>query len=320
MRVVSLLPAATEIVAELGAADTLVGVSHECDYPPEITSLPRVTRSRLDASGNPVQVDEAVGEPGADAESLFELDEALVASLRPDLILTQAVCDVCAVREEDVRTLATRLRPMPGIVALSATTLDGVLEDIRAVATALEVVDEAEELLAGMRERMHRVHARLKGNSAPRPRVAVLEWTDPLFAAGHWVPQMVRRAGGVDVLGASDVKSRAVTMDELVSAAPEVLVFAPCGYDLDRASEEARRRLMRPEWGWATRTRVWAMDGNGLVSRPGPRIVTGIEVLAQLLNPSLFPPPLRSRAVAVRDGADPTDSVPAATARRPSRR
>jgi iron complex transport system substrate-binding protein len=302
MRVVSLLPAATEIVAELGAADCLVGISHECDYPPEVTSLPRVTRSRIGDGQDPGAIDQWVREASNAGEPLYEIDDALIAELEPDVILGQGTCPVCAVRLDDVRALAERLHPVPIVQTVNATTLDDVLDDIAMVAEVLERSDEADELVAGLRERLHRVHVRLKGAATPRPRVAVLEWTDPIFIGGHWVPQMVRRAGGVDVLGTADEPARTVTIDELVAAAPERLVFAPCGYSLPRAVDEARRLLARPDWRWAAALPAWAVDANAFLSRPGPRLVTGVELLAQIFHPGVFTPPLPSRAVAVAGG------------------
>ena len=288
MRVVSLLPAATEIVGALGALENLVGVTHECDFPDVVRSRARVTRSLVDASGDPARIDADVRRLAEAGEALYALDEATIAALRPDLILTQSVCDVCAVREADVRALAGRLSPAPRVVTLGATTLDGVFDDIARVADALGLPDERDELLLGLRSRMRAVHGILKEHEAPRPRVAVIEWTDPLYAAGHWVPEMVRRAGGQDVVGVAGTRSSTLTRQALRASDPEVLVVAPCGYDVRRAAAEARALLGQEEWSWARDRRVWAMDSNALLSRPGPRLVDGIEVLARIFNPELF--------------------------------
>src|SRR5687768_2510960 len=210
VRIVSLLPSATEIVAALGALDQLVGVTHACDYPPQVSRLPRLTSTHVDGAASPEVIDRDVREAAERGDPLYTVDEALLASLRPDVIVTQALCDVCAVRETDVRTIAARLSPAPSIVTLSGTTLDGIFADIERVGAAIDAPDEAEELLLGLRARLRSVHERLRAARAPRPRVAVLEWTDPVYTAGHWVPEMVHRAGGVDALARAGEHSRAV--------------------------------------------------------------------------------------------------------------
>lgn len=305
MRVVSLLPSATEIVAALGAIDRLVGVTHACDYPAVVESRVRVTTTAVDAAAAPEEIDRQVRALVDGGAPLYQLLEDRLRDLRPDLILTQALCDVCAVVETDVRALAARLDPSPAVVSLSATTLDGVLDDIARAAAALGAEDEAEELLAGARTRMRVVHETLKTAKAPRPRVAVIEWGDPVFAAGHWVPEMVRRAGGVDVLATAGEHSRSVTLAQLRGADPEILLIAPCGYDLPASHDEAQRLLALPEWGWARGRQVFALDANALVSRPGPRVVDGIEVMARLFNPSLFSPVDPHYAVPLRPAPVP---------------
>ena len=220
---------------------------------------------------------------------MFDLDEAALAAARPDVILTQAVCDVCAVREEDARAVASRLRPEPVVATLGANSVEGVLADIMTVGAALGISDEAEELVAGLRSRLRVVHDKLKANQAPRPRVLVLEWTDPLFSAGHWVPDMVRRAGGHEVIGKTGEKSRHIGEDELTAAAPEVIIVAPCGYALVDAQGEARALLAA---GVLPRVQsAWALDANRLASSPGPGVIQGIEVLARILHPALFGAP-----------------------------
>lgn len=290
MRVVSLLPSATEIVAALGAMESLVGVTHCCDYPAVVDSRVRVTTTAVDANAAPGEIDRQVRALMDRGAPLYQLLEDRIRDLRPDLILTQALCDVCAVVETDVRALAARLDPSPSVVSLSATTLDGVLDDIARAAEALGAQDEAEELLAGARARMRLVHETLKAAKAPRPRVAVIEWGDPIFAAGHWVPEMVRRAGGIDVLATAGEHSRTFTLQQLRDADPEILLIAPCGYDLQSSLDEAQRLLALPEWAWSRERLVFALDANALVSRPGPRVIDGIEVMARLFNPSLFSP------------------------------
>ena len=189
MRIVSLLPSATEIVAALGALDQLVGVTHACDYPPQIAHLPRLTSTHVDGAAPPDIIDRDVRAAAEHGTPLYDLNDTLLASLRPNVIVTQALCNVCAVRETDVRAVAERLSPAPRVVTLSGTSIDGIFRDIACVANAIDVPDEAEELIAGLRTRLRHVHDRLRGARAPRPRVAVLEWTDPVFTAGHWVPE-----------------------------------------------------------------------------------------------------------------------------------
>lgn len=294
MRVISLLPAATEIVAYLGASEHLVGITHECDFPEVVCGRPRVTRSALPtdsataATSAAGAIDAAVRETAQAGLPLFKLDKKRISMLHPDVILTQALCDVCAVSETDVRALAARLEHTPRIVTLSGTTMDGVFADIRAVAEALDVVDEADELLAGDHARLRLVHETLKAAGAPRPRVLVVEWTDPIYVAGHWAPEQVRKAGGNDVLGVAGQHSTVATAEDCQAAEPEIVIVAPCGYGLHAARDEAMRLLAHKDWAWLAGRQVWAMDANAMVSRPGPRVVDGVETMARIFNPSMF--------------------------------
>ena len=299
LRIVSLLPSATEIVAALGAFGSLVGVTHECDWPTGVEKLPRVTRSAVDSSRSAGEIDAQVRSLTQAGSPLYSLDEPLIRSLAPDIILTQALCEVCAVHESDVRAVATRLSPSPAVITLSAETLEGVFDDICRVGEALAMTDDAEELLDGLRARVRAVHDTLTVARAPRPRVVVVEWTDPIFTAGHWVPEMVRRAGGIEVIGVAGERSRAIELDALRAADPEVIVFAPCGYDLTRAANEARATRARDAWAWARGRRMWAINANALASRPGPRLVDGIDVLARIIAPALFTPLDAAQAVAL---------------------
>jgi len=290
-RVISLLPAATDIVATLGAADTLVGVTHECDFPADVVRrLPRVTGSPIEGA-TAVEIDRQVREAAQQGASLFELHEAEMRTLRPELLLTQALCDVCAVNETDVRAIAARMQPAPRVVTLSGTTFDTVFADIAQVAGALGIPEVGETVIATLWRRLRFVHETLRASAAPRPRVAVLEWTDPIYAAGHWVPEMIARAGGVDVLSVPGTHSTTRTVDAVRDAAPEVLCIAPCGYNVARAIVEVEALLARPEWRWARELSVWILNGNVLTSRPGPRIVDGVEVVAAVLHPALFAAP-----------------------------
>lgn len=303
MRVVSLLPGATEMVAALGQVDALVGVTHECDHPPAVARLPRVTGTAVDVHAAPGAVDAQVRALHEAGGALFTLDAARFRELRPDLILTQALCDVCAVSETDVRALAARLDPQPRIVTLEARRLEDVFADLIRVGEALGVPSAAAAWVTDARARLQRVHETLKAAKAPRPRTAVIEWGDPIYAAGHWMPEMVKRAGGVDVLAEPGQHSVPVTLERLREADPELIVFAPCGYGLGRAVEEAERLLARPGWEWARERRAWALDANAYTSRPGPRLVDGVELLAAMVAPALFPPPDSGAAQAITEAA-----------------
>jgi len=281
MRIVSLLPAATEIVAALGAVGRLVGVSHECDFPPEVRSLPRVTRTRVDPALPSGAIDRAMVEAKRTGVPPVEVDVDLVAHLRPDVLIGQSVCEVCAVGAGELARLVTTLMPTPWVVTLHAHTLDEVFLDIRKIGEALELRDEAEELDAGLRYRLRRVQT---GAARPgKPRVLVLEWLDPPYVAGHWVPELVALAGGEDVGGATGEPSRPRPWDELAVLAPDVVVVALCGFDVPRAQVELGAVTDGPARALLER-RVEFLDGNAYTSRPGPRLVDAAETLARLIH------------------------------------
>lgn len=294
MRVAALLPAATEVVTALGAAGQLVAVTHACPLP-RGREVPRVTRSRV-GQGDPADVDRAVSDLAASGAPLYDLDTATLARLAPDVILTQTVCDVCAVREDDVRAAVSAMQPPPRIVSLGAATVDGVLADVVTIGEAIGAGDEATELVAGYRSRIRAVHDRLKRAAAPRPRVAVIEWTDPPFGAGHWVPDIVRRAGGIDVIGTIGEPSRRTTAAAVRDAAPDRIIVAPCGVSLEHAVAEAVAMRSQEEWAWAADVPTWAIDASALTSGPGPGVVRAIEVVAGILHPAIFGPPAGSAA------------------------
>jgi iron complex transport system substrate-binding protein len=295
VRIVSVVPAATEIITALGAGNSLVGVSHECVVRGRAAPTPRVTDSALATSRNPGEIDAEVAAMSHGGVPLFSLQASEIATLQPDVIITQNLCGVCAVSEPDVQALAARMIPQPRIVTMTGSTLDGVFADIAAVADAVCLSARGEALVASLRARMKRVHTILATARAPRPRVAVLEWTDPLYAAGHWVPEMVYRAGGADVLATAGQHSRQVSPEAVTEAAPEIILIAPCAYGIDRAAREGRELLDR--WVWMKDRPVWALDAVNLVSQPGPGLVDGIETMAALFNPQLFDAPTTSRAV-----------------------
>ena len=281
----------------------LVGISHQCDWPPSTTGLPRVTRSAVAAGGSAREIDASVGALAGAGAPMYELLEDAIAMLRPEVIVTQGLCRVCAVSEHDVRALAARLEPAPRVVTFAGTTLEGVLADVAFLAGALGRIGPGQQLLTALRDRMREIHETLKAARAPRPRVAVIEWTDPTYAAGHWVPDVIRRAGGIDVLAQAGDVSRVVTAADVAAAQPDLLLVAPCGIALDQAHAEARAMLARPEWHFARDLPVWAMDGGALLSRGGPRLIDAIETLASVMHPDLFGAPSTAHARQLAAGA-----------------
>jgi iron complex transport system substrate-binding protein len=294
MRIVSLLPSATEIVFALGLGQDLVGVTHECDYPEAARGLPVVTRSLLDHSDSTSEeIDQAVSAQLPAGVGLYALDEALLAELRPDLILTQTLCEVCAVSYGLVQRAVRDVTPgfpglAPQILSLEPNSLDDILLTIIQVGRTLGVEPRAAALVDTLRARVERVRAQAAGPGRP-PRVACLEWIDPLFGPGHWLPEMVSLAGGLPGLGTPFADSRRVSWSDVIAFAPEVIVVTPCGFDLGRSAAEALR-VLPYRAGWealpAVRNgRVYAVDGNAYFSRPGPRIVESLELLAELIHP-----------------------------------
>jgi len=282
MRVISLLPAATEIVAALGAGSRLVGVTHQCDYPPEVRALPRVTSTRVDPGLSSGEINRAMADTKRTGAPAIEIDAPLVARLRPDVIIGQAVCDVCAVGQAQLAGLVAALTPTPWVVTLHAHTLPEVMIDIRKIAAALELTDEADELLAGLAYRLRRVR-RAGAQRATRPRVLVLEWLDPPYVAGHWVPELVEIAGGRDIGNLPGTHSAPRSWQELGALAPDVVVVALCGFDVERARRELALVADRDARAVLDR-RVELLDGNAYTSRPGPRLVDAAGVLAQLIH------------------------------------
>ena len=295
MRILSLLPSATEIVYTLGLGDQLVGVTHECDYPPEARSIPVVTRSVHELAGASSQhIHDLVEESMRTRRALYELDEAALAAAAPDLILTQELCRVCAVGYEQVNEVARRLEGEVTVLSLEPVSVEGIFNAIQAVGAMTEAEDAALDVVEDLRERLRHVieivGGRRDGGFRP-PRVAAIEWLDPPFACGHWVPEQVRLAGGWELLGVEGGRSVETTWAAVSEVDPEILVLMPCGFDLARTIEEWER-LPRPE-GWdelrAVREgRVFATDGSAYFSRPGPRVMDGIELLAELIDPAAF--------------------------------
>jgi len=280
-----------------GAGDALVGVTHECDYPPGVERLPHLTSSKIDQRMSSAEIDAAIAEHLTDTGSIYTLDARLLEELAPDLIITQGLCEVCAVSTNLVEEAASGLQTR--IFSLNPTSLREVLDDTVAVGEALGLGDEARAKVAALVERLARVEERIAG--LPRPRVCCIEWLDPPFSAGHWVPEMVRIAGGEEILAGPGEPSARLSWEEVFEAAPEVLVLMPCGFGARRTVEEARRVLPEvsaPDLPAVRDGRVWAVDANSYFSRPAPRLVEGVEILARVLHPEVFAGPL-----------DPKDAV-----------
>jgi iron complex transport system substrate-binding protein len=294
MRIVSLLPAATEIVFELGLGDQVVALSHECNYPPGAQTKPRVTRSRIFDAVPSAAIDEQVKSAIAAGEPLYALDVDLTAALAPDLIITQTQCDVCAVRYADVVDACKRTLGLQhaNILALNPTSLAEVLSDIERIGDAARALPEAKVLVARLNKRIRMVRE-LTSELDLRPRIVIVEWIEPLMVAGNWNPELIRFAGGVNGLSNSGQPSKYHSWDELIAFDPQVIVVAPCGFDLARTLDEMP--VLAQQTGWknisAVRTgRVFAVDGDSYFNRAGPRLVDSLELLASVLHTELFPP------------------------------
>jgi iron complex transport system substrate-binding protein len=285
MRIVSLVPSATEMLFALGLGPDLVAVTHECDYPPPARELPKVTRDVLPAGLDAAQIDAAVKERTLAGESIYELDADVLYDLAPDLIVTQALCSVCAVSYDDVRVIADEIPSRPQVISLDPHTVGEVLGDARTLAQATDRKDVAVDLIESASARIDRVRVAVR--KARRPRVAALEWLDPPFAAGHWTPQLIEFAGGEDVLGFPGENSEERTWEEIAIAQPDIVIIMPCGYDAEIAHREAE--MHRDQLAALGAGEVVAVDASAYFSRPGPRIVDGLELLASILHPELFP-------------------------------
>jgi len=287
VRICSLLPAATEILYALGLGDDVLGVSHECNYPAEAAAKPALIRPRIASGLSPAEIDLEVSERVARGESLYAVDGERLAQLAPDLIVTQDLCHVCAASSDDLPAALARLAHPPRILSLAPKCLRDVWEDIRRVGEATGRAREAGVLARRLEERVEEIRGLLA--SAPgRPRVLCLEWLDPPYLGGHWVPEMVACAGGADVLGRAGEPSFRRSWDELLAAQPEYVLVMPCGMNRDQAAREYQSAKLPPGWNDlpAVRAgRVFAMDANSYFSRPGPRLVIGIEILARLFHP-----------------------------------
>lgn len=295
MRIVSLLPSATEIVCAIGLADELVAVTHECDWPPSVVGKPVVTRNVDDlAEVSSREIHARVTASMHGGSSLYVLDEEALAAADPDLIITQELCRVCAVSYREVNEVARRIDADITVVSLEPTSIEGIFNTITTVGAMTEVEDAGIDLVESLRERLGIVERRVAERRAGghrAPRVVGLEWLDPPFAVGHWVPEQIRRAGGWDLLGADGAKAEETTWDAVAEVDPEMLFLMPCGFHLAETVAEWRR-TSRPIWlpdlPAAQRGAVFAVDGSAYFSRPGPRVIDGIELLAEVMDPAGF--------------------------------
>jgi len=287
MRIASLVPSATEMLFALGLGGDVVGVTHECDYPPAAAELPHLTRTVLPPGLGAGEIDAAVKEVVGEGRALYSLDEERLAGLEPELIVTQAVCEVCAVSYEDVVAVAGRLPGDPQVLQQDPSTLGEVLEDVTRLGAAAGIEGQAAEVRRGLEYRLEEVRAAVAGE--PRPRTLALEWLDPPFLGGHWVPEMIELAGGEDVIGRAGQKSPQVAWEDLFGLDPDVIVAMPCGWYLEDSRAQALEHRERLDA--LSAERVFAVDAASTFSRPGPRLVDGVELLAHLFHPERVQPP-----------------------------
>jgi iron complex transport system substrate-binding protein len=320
MRIVSLLPSATEILYALGVGDQVVGITHECDFPPEAASKPALIRPRVDPTAAPAEIDRQVSELVARGESTYAVDADLLASLAPDLIVTQDLCHVCAASPEDLATALTRFSRPPRVLTLTPHSLDDVWQDIIRAGEATNTRPRAEALAAELKAKVQAVASsaastnvqasaaaqagastatQAAGRVTVRPRIACLEWLDPFYVGGHWVPEMVAIAGGDDVLGRAGHPSFKVSADDIARSNADVIVVMLCGYDAKRNAKEFQATKIPPSWEnlpAIRNRRIFAVGANSHFSRPGPRLADGVQLLAHLLNPCQFHSPLPAGA------------------------
>lgn len=290
-RIVTLLPSATEIVCALGFEAQLVGRSHECDFPASVVRLPALTEPKFNPEGTSAEIDQRVKKIVGDALSVYRVDAAKLRELRPDLIVTQSQCEVCAVSEREVEAaVAEWLGARPKIVSLAPYALDDIFSDMQRVADALDAQARGTELVGVLRARLSKIADKARVASE-RPRVATIEWLDPLMAGGNWMPSLVEMAGGVNLFGTAGEHSPWMKFDDLAAKNPDLILISPCGFDMDRAAQDLPALTNRAEWARlkaVRERRVFMADGNQYFNRPGPRIAESLEILAEITHPELF--------------------------------
>jgi iron complex transport system substrate-binding protein len=293
MRIVSLLPSATEIICSLGFAESLVGVSHECDYPAEVLELPKVTTSLIPEAASSREIDTLVREKLKTSKALYSLNQAVLEKLKPDLIITQALCDVCAVAEEEVRAVVSKLPGTPQVINLAPMTLAQVFESMLQVGRAVGKEEHANFVVKAHQKRVDEVVLRSK-QMVKNPRLVFLEWLDPPFSSGHWTPELIAMAGGVELLGKPGVPSRTLSWREVADAQPEMLFIAACGFAVERTKQDLpvlEKVMMQKEFASLKPDKVFVADGSQYFNRPGPRLVDSLEILAHAIDPIVHPLP-----------------------------
>ena len=317
MRIVSLLPSATEILFALGLRDNVVGVSHECDFPPAARTKQVVIQSRVKKDASPAEIDAQVRDFLSRGESLYAVDADLLEELRPDLILTQDLCHVCAASPDDLATALSRFRYPPEVLTLNPLDLGDVWRDILWVGEETGRLEEAEHLLEKIGAQLESVERAVE-KIEHHPRVALLEWLDPFYVGGHWVPEMIERAGGIDLFGLPRKPTFRVSLQDVVESIPDVILVSPCGYSAERARDEYRNMPFPEQWSVTPavrNNRVYALEANGYFSRPGPRLATGIEILAKALHPMLTVSAEAEQAILPITVAVSASDTPGASAR-----
>jgi iron complex transport system substrate-binding protein len=294
-RIVSLVPSATEMVYLLGLRDRLVGISHECDFPAEVASVSRVTRSAIGSDSSSHEIDSQLQQQVEAQQSLYGLDHSQLVKLEPDLILSQSICEVCAVSPADVTQAISHLQQPPRVLNLSPTTLAETMDGIMHVATATNFIDRGRKVVAQLHERVNQVAHRSRSiATGSRPRVLLLEWIDPPYSAGHWNPELISLAGGIELVGIAGQHSQRIEWERVIAEDPDVLIVACCGFDIDRAAREMP--MLTANHGWQNlrcvqTQRAYLVDGSAYFNRPGPRLVDSLELLAHLLHPDVHPLP-----------------------------
>lgn len=294
MRIVSLLPSATEIICHLGLEESLVGVTHECDYPPSVRNLPKVTQTLIPTNASSIEIDQLVRERLKDNRALYTLNLAVLEQLRPDLIVTQALCDVCAVAEAEVTAAACNLPGHPRVLNLEPMSVREVLSTLLQVGQVVGIPERATEVVTQLQSRIDAIAARSR-SIEHRPKVVILEWIDPPFSCGHWSPEIVQLAGGDEQLGRPGIPSQTLSWSQVIHAGPEILVIACCGFDVARTLVDVE--ILRKLPGWdeipaVKANRVYVVDGNAYFSRPGPRLIESLELLAHAMHPNIHPAPI----------------------------
>ena len=293
MRICSLLPSTTEIVCALGMETSLVGKTHECDYPPEIGHVEVVTKSLIDhTESSSSEIDRHISEAMHSGSGIYSIDDSALAKINPDLILTQELCEVCAVSYSQVEASVRKLESDIDVISLEPTTLEGIHETVVEIGNAVGAHNEANELSQSLRKRIERIRE-MTSSSSFNPKILSLEWLDPPFCGGHWVPEMIEYAGGVEAISLRESPSREIKWEEAIDASPDLVILMVCGFDLEKTVAEFHNLSKDKSWGsdfWETfKGETYIVDGSSYFSRPGPRIVDGLEILAEIIQPEIFP-------------------------------